>query len=147
MLYCSPMVIKNILVVDDELIRHENFVKKFNKMYPAAKIDHAYNYNQCLAALEQGPKYDLVQLDHDLADFGPYPQEVPIEGVTYEPPKGLKEYTGTDIALWMATAKHLTAENKPDMIVIHSHNKYGRERMHGILSDAGFSVFIELFAP
>ncbi len=132
-----------ILILDDDRTRQEGFVTKFSKQYPGAEVIQTYTYNQCIKALDQGSKFDLVQLDHDLADFGPYPETAPIEGVIYEIPKGQKEYTGTDVALWMAQANSLTGANRPDMIVIHSWNDNGRRRMQGILTDAGFTVFIK----
>ncbi len=138
-------MVSKILVLDDDLIRHEMFDEKFAREYPGASVEHAYTVKDCIAALSSGVKYDLVQLDHDLNDFGAYPESAPVEGVLYQVPVGQKEYTGADVAAWMAGAECLTGDGRPDMIIIHSWNYYGAQRMSQILSDAGFTVFQKMF--
>jgi CheY-like chemotaxis protein len=126
-------MVKKILILDDDRVRHYCFDEKFAIDYPDAKIDHVYTANECIEALKRTDKYDLVHLDHDLGDFGPYSDE--------------KEHTGVDVCRWMAGTDGLTEDKRPDMIIVHSWNATGAKRMIDILRDAGFTVFQKLFSP
>ena len=52
-----------ILIVDDEQYRHD----LYKKVYNGHEITHVYSASDAIAALSID-EYDVVQLDHDLAD-------------------------------------------------------------------------------
>lgn len=70
------------------------------------------------------PPYDLVLLDHDLADED------------YERPEK-EDGTGTEFARWLVAAHDPSTAKK---VIIHSYNHAGRERMYYTLSEAGWNV-------
>lgn len=121
----------NILVLDDDLHRHWVFEDQLSDLYPGVRQVHTYNYKECIEALINNVKFDLIYLDHDLCDF-----IRPEDGIPYE-------LTGTEVAKWIA--ENLPPEKKPDRITVHSWNPAGAQRMVDILYQAGFNVFQKPF--
>ena len=57
----TPSTSLRILIVDDDSIRHDQFIKN----NPDCQIDSAYTVSDAMALFDQG-NYDMVSLDHDL---------------------------------------------------------------------------------
>ena len=101
----------NILILDDDLTRHELFKKNFahHNITSVETVDQAIK-------LLQTRIYDAVFLDHDLG------------GHSYVESGGA-EPTGYDVAKWLS--EH--PEHKPKSIYIHSMNPVGADKMHKLL--------------
>jgi len=104
-----------ILFLDDDRIRH----LKFKSLLRGFKhtIDYVYDAKSCIELLNSNT-YDMVFLDHDLG------------GEIYVTKT---ENTGYEVALYIAN--ELYGTNIPDIIIIHSYNPAGVERMVGCLTD------------
>lgn len=109
-----------ILFIDDAKQRAQQFREK-NWTHD---LVFAYSYPEALAALKNGP-YDLICLDHDLAEE------------QYE--KDCREASGTALAIWIAQNK---AQFHKTTFFIHSLNHAGSKRMEGTLKDANLLVQI-----
>lgn len=83
-------------------------------------LTQARTVENCIAAIENNPKYDLISLDHDL-DGRHYVEAV--------------EGTGTEVVQWMATK--MPKEKMPDCVWLHSYFAAGAQRMYDILVAAG----------
>jgi CheY-like chemotaxis protein len=121
-----------ILVLDDDLDRHD----LFRKVLSRHKALLVQTVAACIEALKE-TKYDLVYLDHDLADFC---AENKIPGMY-----GSQELTGVDVARFMAN--DLPIEQRPKEVVVHSWNPDGAKRIVDTLKDAGFNVRYQKFEP
>ena len=108
-----------ILVLDDLDVRHDGFDRRFKD----DKIDHAYTVEEAVYYL-CAYKYDLVQLDHDLAP------EHYVGGDSKEP-------TGFDVAVFIS---EMSADFRPTQVIIHSWNPVGAERMKLQLHGLGMFV-------
>jgi CheY-like chemotaxis protein len=97
-----------VLVLDDEQVRHEEFVRQ----HPADEVVSARSVHEACAAL-RGPRFDRVQLDHDLGSGSP---------------------TGLEAARFIA---EMEQERRPAMVIVHSHNPVGAREMVLTLRDAG----------
>jgi len=106
----------DILILDDEDVRHSEFAKRFREH----NVFHTKDPWEAVCWMKER-KFDLVSLDHDLNwfEFTPYKQEI----------------TGTEVARAMLA---LPGENRPGEIHIHSWNPDGARRMFLILKEAGF---------
>ena len=96
----------------------------------ARKVLHGHELHHVMTADEaadamMAQKFDIASLDHDLSDE----QSSGYGG-------GVSD--GTVLAKWMATK--LPKEKHPPMVLIHSMNPAGADRMHDLLKDAGFNV-------
>ena len=92
-------------------------------------IVQAWTYEQACRLMDE-TLFDVAYLDHDLSDLaaaGAAPEE---------------EKTGTHVAEYIAA---MDPAKRPQYVIIHSYNDYGRLRMQRILRDAGVSCRIELF--
>ncbi len=101
-----------ILIVDDEQYRHD----LYEKVYIGHEITHVYSASDAILELSIN-EYDVVQLDHDLADqhYGsPYIQH---EGTGYQVAKFIEQNTG----LWNMK------------VILHTMNPAGRSRMYAAL--------------
>jgi hypothetical protein len=121
-----------ILILDDNSYRHMEFAHRF------ADDDrtHCHTYHQAIEALNND-FFDVIFLDHDLGDFH--------DADKYEGYDGkLKEYTGLDVAVYIAKdfGKYL---NEKPRIVVHSVNPVGAPVMRSVLQDAGFDVVWDPF--
>jgi hypothetical protein len=101
------------LFLDDDNQRHMTFTKRY---WDNERV-HVNTFERFCDAIN-GPKFDVIFLDHDLNDFG----ENSIENGTY----GTRELTGYDCC-------------------IHSWNTPGATRMAAYLKDFGFSVVVDPF--
>lgn len=119
-----------VLVLDDDDYRHFMFNIAFKNHY----VKNVRNVAEAVEALKE-ETWDLVQLDHDLAD------------VHYHELKAGKvgELTGMDVAVHIA--RYMDREKLPTRVVVHSWNPPGAKAMVEILRDAGISVVYQPFNP
>ncbi|HEX8888598.1 MAG TPA: cyclic-phosphate processing receiver domain-containing protein [Pyrinomonadaceae bacterium] len=106
-----------ILIVEDDAMRCEWFHQKFS----AHSLDVTCDVRQAISWLEEH-EYTTILLDHDLADehyFSNEPDD---------------ERTGFAVAAWLAAHPD---HQRDALIVIHSLNYVGAQRMLDILQDAG----------
>jgi CheY-like chemotaxis protein len=107
-----------ILVLDDDSRRHEWFDANIEGH------DSAWSAKEARQALEANPRYDLVFLDHDLAeDYSVVPAAWGEDGRT--------------VARFIAA---MPADKRPGMAHIHSSNWGAAMEMEAILSAAGVKV-------
>ncbi len=121
---------KLILVLDDDKFRHELFEKSLGK---DNVVHHVYGYDQAIKALDKYSPFDIIYYDHDLGDHGPSPNGY----------SGTVERTGADVALYMV--KVLPEDKRPKLVVVHSWNYYGANRIALICKEAGIPVRREPF--
>jgi len=119
---------KHILILDDQAERHQAFDKLLSQ---SANLTHVYTYHDAVAALESGV-FDVVYLDHDIADYGASP-------IGY----GERELTGADVALYMSRV--LDSSKRPQRVVIHSANPVGAANIAVTLETAGIPCIREPF--
>jgi CheY-like chemotaxis protein len=113
-----PELLK-ILVVDDDIKRHVNFLRRL--------ADHtvvsAGSYKEAIAALETGSPYDVIFLDHDL---------------------GTRK-SGYDVARYLI--EEMSEDLWPEQVIVHSLNIIGGPRIVRLLQDAGIPVRWEMYRP
>jgi CheY-like chemotaxis protein len=127
-----------ILILDDDLERHEVFARNFE----GYDVVHCQTYDSCLQALvNQGP-FDVVFLDHDLNDHA---RSVGPMVSMYGGYGGLREYDGRDVARFIA--KQLQPALLPKQIVVHSWNDTEGDEMMKILAPLGLPLRREEFHP
>jgi len=102
----------NILILDDDFIRHE----KFNKVLTGHNITNVSDSKQAIQKLQE-EKFDIIFLDHDLGG------QVFVES---------GENTGYEVALWLSNNK----QNHKGRIIIHSFNPIGAANMKALLPSA-----------
>jgi hypothetical protein len=117
------------LFLDDDNQRHMTFTKRY---WDNERV-HVNTFERFCDAIN-GPKFDVIFLDHDLNDFG----ENSIENGTY----GTRELTGYDCCVMLAK---LPDDKRPNLVIIHSWNTPGATRMAAYLKDFGFSVVVDPF--
>ena len=100
-----------ILILDDDLTRHEAFKKNFNHH----ELTHAETAEDTIQHLTNN-EFDAVFLDHDLG------------GMTYVDSHG-DIPTGYTVAKWL----NENQERKPNIIYIHSMNPPGAKKMQDLL--------------
>lgn len=104
-----------ILIVDDEQWRHD----LYNKAYIGNEVVSVYSSDDAIKKLQE-QTFDVIQLDHDLADEH------------YQNLDGQHEKTGYDVACYI--------EQNPGLwnikVVIHSLNPAGRNRMYAALRNS-----------
>jgi len=102
----------NILILDDDPIRHEmfkNVIKDHN-------LTHVYTSKECIEYLDNHT-WDMVCLDHDLG------------GNIYV---DSGENTGWEVAKWLEQ----NPEKQPPKMYIHSFNPVGANNMHQCIPSA-----------
>lgn len=102
----------NILIVDDQQYRHQ----LYEKVYAGNDIYHAYTANDAIEVLKE-QKFDIVQLDYDLADQHYKNLDGEHQGTGYEVAKYIEQNPG----LW-----HMK-------VILHTMNPFGRSRMYAAL--------------
>lgn len=125
-----------ILFVDDMQSRHDSFIAQIDELYPN-DFDDLYCVHKAFVALHLAKEYqyDIMFLDHDLAD------------IHYK--EGTGEFTenneisGTEIA---RVVSELPLEMRPKLVVIHSWNNAGVNRMASVLVSADIKVVISRFS-
>jgi len=113
---------KQALFLDDMKARADAFRARNSKTY---QITVATNIATFLRYLYNYPTvFDLISLDHDLGD---------------------DNYEGNgQMAAWALS--YIPKDQRPEKVIIHSHNTIGAEAMRQILDDAGFkNVSVERF--
>jgi CheY-like chemotaxis protein len=109
-----------ILFLDDSQLRHDLFARS----HGGDDVVHVFTAADATRALDAQPRFDLVQLDHDLAEEHAL---MASEGLKETPPPGLPVYspgTGMEVALHIAA---LPPERRPRRAVVHTHNAIGAE--------------------
>jgi hypothetical protein len=121
-----------LLILDDNKTRHTQFARKFFNH----ELMHVRKYSEVVSALQSKGPWDVVFLDHDLADFGDgeYRHEASMYGSSRH------EYTGVDVACFIS--RQLSEEKRPPRIVVHSWNPDGARTMAGILQQVGIHVML-----
>jgi CheY-like chemotaxis protein len=107
-----------ILVLDDDSRRHEWFAGNI------LGHDSVWSAKEARRALQENPRYDLVFLDHDLAE-------------DYSVVPAVWGEDGRTVARFIAA---MPADRRPGMAHIHSSNWGGAMEMEAILADAGVRV-------
>lgn len=102
-----------ILFLDDDLDRHSKFTEASN----GSEVTFVHGVAQAIEALSTD-QFDIAFLDHDL-DGRVFVEE--------------SEGTGTEVAEYIAK---MPAENRPRIVIVHSMNPYGAQRMMNILRTA-----------
>jgi len=117
-----------VLVLDDEKHRHDWFKGEAREL--GWVIRHAWTAEDAIRALDEGPRFDLVFLDHDLA-------QVAAEAAMY----ATAHSWGPD---GKVVARHLAGPlglaKRPGHVHVHSWNWGAAEVMEAILKDAGLNV-------
>lgn len=121
----------SILFLDDDPTRH----KVFRQMMAdhEVTIDFVWSADEAFEAISR-KKYDLACLDHDLS----------VDDHYCDPYGETKEKNGTYLACKMRD--ELQKEALPEMTILHSYNKAGREEMYRILvNDVGIRAMVRPF--
>ena len=117
-----------ILIVEDDPIR----MVEFHKILKSDVIHHATDAEAGIEYLKSDIVFDLVMLDHDLADeHYANVNRTPEAEASYA-----MEGTGQDVARYMAAMT-----NPPPFVFIHSWNPTGAKAMEDILRDSEISTF------
>ena len=103
---------------------HDRIVLFYEALHEAGVTDITARKTVSRAKATFEPPYDLVLLDHDLADED------------YERPEK-EDGTGTEFARWLAASQDPSTARK---VIIHSYNHSGRQRMYETLAEAGWNV-------
>lgn len=123
-----------VLILDDDPKRHAVFASHF----AGHDVTHTTKFSDFCTAM-QGPQFDLVHLDHDLADFCK-------DNIDHDGMYGSREWTGLDAA-WFITCE-VPPERQPIRAVIHSWNPAGALRMRQMLQErSSIPVTYEPFQP
>jgi len=107
-----------ILVLDDDFRRHDWFDANI------LGHDSVWSAKEARRALQENPRYDLVFLDHDLAE-------------DYSVVPAVWGEDGRTVARFIAA---MPADKRPAMAHIHSSNWGGACEMEAILTAAGVKV-------
>ncbi len=111
---------KTVLVLDDDLRRHEHITQTLIGF----DLVHVFTARAAIEALANRDRFYLALLDHDL---------------TFLQSAGKQdlEMSGTDVAHYISV---MPIDKRPEKVVIHSWNPVGAKRMENILKDAGVYV-------
>ena len=121
-----------ILILDDMQMRHDVFANFF----AGHDVTHTFKFSDFVKALEQNSPFDIIHLDHDLADFFDQPDFL-IDNHGRK-----KEYNGQHAALKVT---QLPEELLPLNVIIHSVNPLGAQAMLEIIQNKGIPVVCEPF--
>lgn len=111
-----------ILFLDDDQARHDSFSKGLKRRgidSELAEIHVAYSIMEAQDELQDNTAFDIAFLDHDLSGRQMVMQ---------------REGTGTIVAEHIAA---MPQEQQPKLVVVHSFNAIGAQRMMEILQNAG----------
>lgn len=123
----------NILILDDDEVRHETFAAR----YAGHNVVHAFRYSTFVKHLEEYSPWNLIHLDHDLGDFE--------QGDTYVDGWGnIREFNGRHAAQKIC---ELPDELLPDEVVIQSINPEGAKSMRSLLLGRGVQTSWIPFDP
>lgn len=115
-----------VLFLDDDPSRHEYAHEWLSKILDVPglllQVHHVYSSAQAIKVLEN-EDFDAISLDHDL------------EEIHYTNNKGdWEERTGQDVANWLAK------DQTKSLVIVHSWNPEGAQKMVHTLADAGIRV-------
>jgi len=130
-----------ILFLDDMQIRHDAAVRWFE----GHELVQVYTAPEAINALS-GPKFDLVMLDHDLAEEHYLTLS---EGMS-EHQDDQPEYcpgTGMDVAVVVGNMAMTKAPNTPGIVIVHSWNPLRARQMHEVMRDRGVNAHLNQFNP
>lgn len=116
-----------IFILDDKPSRLETFKKK----YKGNDLVLVRSFQDAVRALRSSPKFDLVSLDYDIADFEPA-NEVGFVG---------RKKTGLDVAYYIA--EDLPEEKRPTKAIVHSLNTQRAPVMQDALERVGIRTEYE----
>jgi CheY-like chemotaxis protein len=131
-----------ILFLDDMQVRHDAAARWFE----GHELVPVYTAHAAIEALG-GPKFDVVFLDHDLAEEHYLTLS---EGLSEERMPGMKEYapgTGMDVAVFLTNQKRVDAPNLPTLVIVHSWNPHRARQMTHIMVQAGLPAHYIRFNP
>lgn len=111
------------LVLDDDDARHSAFAEGFART--GIQATHAHTYDEAVQALKS-KRFDICLLDHDL-NFNQYASH----------DSNGNELSGADVATFIAA---LPADQRPQIIHVHSKNENGAKNIESILLEAGIPV-------
>lgn len=117
-----------IMFLDDDPQRHQ-FVHDVLDEAPQHEITYVHTCLQATYALKSESVFDIVFLDHDLADNR--------NGAGYS--DAFSQDTGLDVARFITHT--LAANKRPHKIIIHSLNPVGALRMYDELKAYSLEVF------
>jgi CheY-like chemotaxis protein len=112
----------NILVFDDDIVRHE----WFRKMLQGHSVKHASNAVEAFRLLGENV-FDVAYLDHDM--------DLACDHA---------EFDGTAVAQALID---MPENQRPHKVIIHSWNSVGSLRMAEMLANTGFYVERQPFPP
>ena len=118
----------NILIVDDQQLRHDKFIKE----YPDDNLFHVYNFDSAAQALDT-QKFDMIMLDHDLGDYS---------GTFADGTPG-KELTGYEVALYLVRV--VPESNWPEYVMIHTLNNVAAWSIKNLLNTVGIKSAVKPF--
>lgn len=122
-----------ILTLDDMEVRAE----QFRRWFAGHEHIHAYTAREAIEALRVSPSFDLIMLDHDLAEE----HYLTLSGGLHETRQpGMPEYspgTGMDVVDYLVLMARDGAANLPKRAIIHSFNSARAPLMRSILKDLG----------
>lgn len=131
-----------VLTLDDMEIRQH----AFRRWFLTHEHECVYTAPEAIRLLG-GPAYDIVMLDHDLAEehyltVSEGLSEVVLPGEpTYSPG------TGMDVVDFIVAQKRADAPNAPKLVIVHSWNPTRSIEMVARLRDAGVPVWKIPFTP
>ena len=133
-----------ILFLDDMQIRHDAAVRWFK----GHELVQCYTAQEAIKALA-GPRFDLVMLDHDLAEEHYLTLS---EGLSEEPTHGNQQDsyapgTGMDVALHICNMQMENLPNVPGIVVVHSWNPSRARQMHELMRERGINSYRSQFDP
>lgn len=119
------MNMRNFLFLDDNCARHDQFIDFTHVILDGIDpwdgvIRHVHSYDAAIKALNEGKSWEILFLDHDLGEV----DQMCIPGKTNQ----LK--TGSDLADFIVENDILAK-----LIVLHSYNPIGRNKMSKILQN------------
>lgn len=116
-----------ILFLDDDVSRHEYFMKLYGKGSFSNHVVAVWNVEEAKEALDTLEQFDAVCLDHDLS------------GRVYEASGPTTGY---------AVAQHIVQmpkEKQPPLVFIHTMNPMASKMMLGVFDNSGITVRQEPF--
>lgn len=125
-----------ILTLDDMETRAD----AFRKWFIGHEHIHVYTAKDAIRELG-GPAFDLVMLDHDLAEE--HYLELS-EGLHETRQPGMPEYspgTGMDVVDFLVQQARGGAPNLPHKVIVHSYNSARAPLMRSILKDLGIIAY------
>jgi CheY-like chemotaxis protein len=132
-----------VLFLDDMQARHDAAARWLEGQELVAVI----TASAAIEALIKGPRFDVVMLDHDLAEEHYLTLS---EGISESRQPGQEAYTpgtGMDVVDFLVQQKRANAPNLPNQIIVHSWNPVRAPEMQRRLLEVGFRSYQIMFHP